>query len=204
MEKCRRQKRPEFTSKNWIYSWLWKSSRIRRQSSRLESFSMNTDIFTSGSTVKILISLKTVFGDSATRRTSFGSWFLVCQRVLPPVFPLQHPWHLQDKTLIILHLPQARLLHQPQLCQATVRLEHEKTWAGQISIQYLCQVNMFSGKNGATRWPSQLKIQNQIKTKTTIYTGATRCVLTYPNDCKNSEKISWMMEFLNAETHTYL
>ena len=26
-----------------------------------------------------------------------------------------------------LHLPQARLLHQPQLCQATVRLEHGKT-----------------------------------------------------------------------------
>ena len=36
--------------------------------------------------------LKTAFGYSATRRTSFRSWFLVCQRVLPPVFPLQHPW----------------------------------------------------------------------------------------------------------------
>ena len=32
--------------------------------------------------------------------------------------------------LIILHLPQARLLHQPQLCQATVRLEHGKIWVG--------------------------------------------------------------------------
>ena len=30
---------------------------------------------------------------------------------------------LQDRKAIILHLPQARLLHQPQLCQATVRLE---------------------------------------------------------------------------------
>ena len=35
--------------------------------------------------------------------------------------------HLQDRRLIILHLPQARLLHQPQLCQATVSLEHVKT-----------------------------------------------------------------------------
>ena len=32
---------------------------------------------------------KTVFEYSATRRTSFRSWFLACQRVLPPVFPLQ-------------------------------------------------------------------------------------------------------------------
>ena len=34
---------------------------------------------------------KTVFGYSATQRTSFRSWFLVCQRVPPPSFPLQHP-----------------------------------------------------------------------------------------------------------------
>ena len=30
----------------------------------------------------------------------------------------------------------------------------------------------------------------------------TRFVPTYRNGCKNSEKISWMIEFLNAETHT--
>ena len=34
---------------------------------------------------------KTAFGYSATQRTSFRSWFLVYQRVLPPVSPLQHP-----------------------------------------------------------------------------------------------------------------
>ena len=33
---------------------------------------------------------KKVFGYNATRRTSFRSWFLVCHRVLPPTFPLQH------------------------------------------------------------------------------------------------------------------
>ena len=37
------------------------------------------------------ISLKTGFGYSAIRKTSYRLWFLVCQRVLPPVFPLQHP-----------------------------------------------------------------------------------------------------------------
>ena len=49
----------------------------------IESFAMNTDTLMNGSTVKNHISLKTVFGDSATRRTSFRSWFLVYQRVLP-------------------------------------------------------------------------------------------------------------------------
>ena len=34
------------------YSWLWKSSRIRQQSYRSESFAMKTDILTNGSTVK--------------------------------------------------------------------------------------------------------------------------------------------------------
>ena len=41
----------------------------------LESFAMKTDILMSGSTVKNHISLKTGFGYSAIRRTSFRSWF---------------------------------------------------------------------------------------------------------------------------------
>ena len=87
MEKCRRMKRPQFMSKNWIYSWQWKSSRIRQQFYRSESFAMNTDTLMNGSTVKKHISLKTVFGYSATQNISFRSWFLVCQRVLPPSLP---------------------------------------------------------------------------------------------------------------------
>ena len=97
----------------------------------------------------------------ATRRTSFRSWFQACHRVLPPVLILQLQWHLQDRSVIILHLPQARLLHQPQLCQATVRLDQKKIRVGLIPIQYLCQVNMLNGKNAETRCPSQPKIPNQ-------------------------------------------
>ena len=84
---------------------------------------MNTDTHTSGSPVKNHIALKTVFGYSATRRTSFLSLFQACQRVLPQACRLQHPWNLQGRKLIILRLPQARLPHQPwhlQLCQAKV------------------------------------------------------------------------------------
>ena len=35
--------------------------------------------------------IKTGFEHSATQRTSFRSWFLVCQRVSPQACPLQHP-----------------------------------------------------------------------------------------------------------------
>ena len=66
---------------------------------------MNTDTHTSGSMVKNHISSKTGFGHSATRRTSLRSWLQACRRVLPPVLILQ------DRRAIILHLPQARLLH---------------------------------------------------------------------------------------------
>ena len=147
-------------------------------------------------TVKNHISLKTVFEYSATRRTSFRSWVFACQRVFPPVFPLQHQWHLQSRRLIILRLPQVHLPHQLWLCQVTVRIEQRQTCVRQIPIQHLCQVHMLNGKYGATRWPSQPKIQNQIKTKTTRKNGATRRVPIYWNGCKNSEKILWMTEFL--------
>ena len=144
MEKCRRMKRPQFKSKNWICSWHWKSSRKRLLSYRSESFATNTDTLMSGSTVKNHISLKTVFGYSATQRISFRSWFLVCQGVLPQAFPLQHPWHLQGRKLIILRLPQAGLPHQPwhlQLCQAKVWQERGPVWdrfLPSICVKWTC------------------------------------------------------------------
>ena len=57
----------------------------------LGSFAMNTDTHTSGSTVKNHISFKTVFEYSVIRKTSYQTWFLVCQRVLPQACLLQHP-----------------------------------------------------------------------------------------------------------------
>ena len=58
---------------------------------RKESFAMNTDTHTSGSTVKNHISLKTGFARNAIRRTSFRSWFHACHRVLPQACFLRHP-----------------------------------------------------------------------------------------------------------------
>ena len=52
MEKCKRMKRQLCMSQNWIYSWLWKSSRTRQQYCRSESFAMITDILMNASMVK--------------------------------------------------------------------------------------------------------------------------------------------------------
>ena len=49
--------------------------------------------------------------------------------------------------------------------------------------------------------PKPIKTQKQLKTKSTRKNVATRCVPTSRNGCKNSEKISWMTEFLNTDSH---
>ena len=89
---------------------------------------------------------------------SFRSCPQACLRVLPPVLILQHQWHLQERKVIILHLPQARLFQQPQLCYATGRFETERIKVQLIPFQCLCHVHMLNGKNGETRCcPSQPK-----------------------------------------------
>ena len=164
---------------------------------------MNTDTHTSGSPVKNHISLKTVFGYSATRKTSYQSWFLVYQRVLPQACLLQHPWHLWGWKLIILILPQARLPHQPWHLQRKLII--------QITLQQSCQAKVWIDKYGETRLllkhqksccKNQPKSQNQRKIRITNRYAETRIIPTYGNGCKNSERILWMKEFLNTETHT--
>ena len=51
---------------------------------------MNTDTHMNGSAVKNHISLKTVFEYSVIRKTSYQTWFLVYQRVLPQARLPQH------------------------------------------------------------------------------------------------------------------
>ena len=138
------------------------------ESYRSESFAMNTDTLTSGSTVKNHISLKTVFGYSVIRRTSYQSWFLVYQRVLPQACLLQHPWHLQGRKLIILRLPQAHLPQHPWHLQRRLII--------QITLQQSCQVKVWIDKYGETRilLNKTSKIQK-------------------PNENENADK--WLQEF---------
>ena len=49
---------------------------------------------------------------------------------------------------------------------------------------------------------NQPKPKNQIKMRITSENGKTRVIPINQNGCKNSERILWMTEFLNAETHT--
>ena len=56
------------------------------------------------------ISLKTVFGYSATPRTSFLSWFQDCQ-IRPLDLTHQLRGHFQDRGVITQHLLPARLRH---------------------------------------------------------------------------------------------
>ena len=58
--------------------------------------------------------IKKGFEYNATRRTSFLSWFQACQQIRLRDLIHQLQGHLQNKRVIVLHLPQARLLHQLQ------------------------------------------------------------------------------------------
>ena len=169
----------QFMSKNWIYSWQWKFSRTRQQFYRSESFATNTDTLASGSPFKNDISSKTVFEYSVIRKTSYQSWFLVYQRVLPQACLLQHPWHLQRRLIIQITLQQS--------CLA-------KVWIDKYGE------NRILLKHQTSCWIIQPK--TQIKMRITSKYGETRIIPTYWNGCKNSERILWMTEFLNAEAHT--
>ena len=80
----------------------------------------------------------------------------------------------------------------------------------QITIQQSSHVKVWIVKHGGTRsflkhqkscYMNQPKSQNQIKMRITNRYGESR-IQTYQNGCKNSQRILWMKEFLNAETHT--
>ena len=60
-----------------------------------------------------------------------------------------------------------------------LRFEHVKIWKGQIAIQRRGQVHMLNEQNGATR-----------------------CIPIFRMAARIQKKISWMTEFLIAETHT--
>ena len=143
---------------------------------------------------------KTVFEYSVIRKTSDQSWFLVYQRVLPQACLLQHPWHLQGRKFIIPSLPQARLPQHPWHLQRRLII--------QIILQQSYQAKVWIDKYGETRillkrqkscWINQPKSQ---KMRITNRYGETRVIPTYRNGCKSSQRILWMTEFLNAETHT--
>ena len=109
------------------------------------------------------ISLRTGFGYSATRRTSFLSWFQACQRVRPPVLIIQLQGHLQDRRGLVPHLLQARLRHQQH--QVIMRLEKERIELKVIPLQCLCQLMLMIERSNPL-WTKPTNIsQKQTKRK---------------------------------------
>ena len=107
------------------------------------------------------------------QRTSCRSWFLVCQRVLPPVFPLQHPWHLQGRKLIILRFPQAHLL---------------PTLTGSSDSETGAQEDL----SGIDSYPVTVSSKHvERKERGDLYR----------NGCKNSGKILWMTVPEHRDSH---
>ena len=57
---------------------------------------------------------------------------------------------------------------------------------------------------GTDHHPACESVERQVRGRMRITNRfrETRIIPTYRNGCKNSERILWMIEFLNAETHT--
>ena len=106
----------------------------------------------SGSTVKNHISFKTVFGYSATRRTSFRSWFLVYQRVLPQVAhsstsmtpsrqEIDHPTSSSSSST-------SPTMTSSTVSSDSVARQERGDLCGIDSYPVLCQVNMLKARTG--------------------------------------------------------
>ena len=165
---------------------------------------MKTDILMNGSMVKNHISLKTGFGYSATRRTSFRSWLQAClssssssgshsTSMTPSRQESNHPTSSSSSST------------SPTTTGSSDSETREREDLSGIDSHPVS----VSSSNVDLEWrdppfasiPSQPKTQNQMKMKPR-QNGKTRRVLTSRSGCKNSEKIWWMMNFQYTETLT--
>ena len=157
-----------------------------------------------------------VFEYSAIRKTSYRSWFLVYQRVRPQACLLQHPWYLQGRILIILTSSSSSST-SPTVTSSTVSsdseagqerrdpcgIDHHPAIVSSECVERQVQRDPYSSETSEEQLLTKpTKIPKPKKKKITIKNGETRIIPTYRNGCKNSERILWMTEFLNAETHT--
>ena len=224
MEKCRRLKRPQCTSKNWIYSWLCESPRKHASSS-----------YRSESIARKALRWNWIFlwVDQRSKTTShekrdsdtlqhgelrFRSWFQACQRVHPPGLFLQSPWHLQDRGVINYPTSSSSSSSSPTTTASSdsetrEREDRTESDASPVPVsspneEMIEQGDPLSAAESGKRSQAGQKNLKPLKEETTRERRDTRClllsqaVLKSGSGCKNSEKILWMKEFLNTETHT--
>ena len=175
---------------------------------------MNTDTLTSGSTVKNHISLKN--GIRIQCKTENFVPFVVLGLSTSSFSSLPSSTSMTPLRQEIDHpKSSSRSSTSPSMTSSTVSKvwidKNGETCTGWITIPQSCPVNVWKGKNGETRtllkrqkscWLNQPKSWNQIRIRITSEYGKTRIIPMYRNGCKNSERILWVTEFLNAETHT--
>ena len=138
---------------------------------------MNMDTHMSGSTVNNHIPLEMGFEYSAIRKNSYQSWFLVYLRLL-----------------------QASTSSTPS-CQEIDHSDHHPAIESNESVDRQARGDPFTSETPEELLHKPTKIPKPRTMRITIRYVQTR-IQTHQNGCKNSEKILWMNEFLNTETHT--
>ena len=181
MVKCRSMKRPQCMSRSWIYSCQWKSSRIRQQFYRSESLAMNTDTHTSGSMAKKPHLIK-----NGIRRQCNTENFVP---IVVPGLSASSSSSSSTSTPMTSSTDNDHSDHPPAIVQAKVWIDKYGETRVLLRHQKSC-------------WINQPKSQNQLSMRITNRYWETRILPSYRNGCKNSERILWMKEFLNTETHT--
>ena len=79
--------------------------------------------------------------------------------------------------------------------------DHHPAIVSSESVERQVRRDPFTSETSEELSHEPTKIPKPIKMRITKRYGEAR-IPTYPNGCKNSERISWMKEFLNTETHT--
>ena len=146
-----------------------------------------TDILMSGST-------ETGVEYNVIRRTSFRSWFQACHRVLHPVLILRPKTSISSSSSST--SPPTTVLSESE-----TREREDQSGIDSYPVPVSSSQVEEMIERGDPLLPKPTKNTKPNKDQTTIE-RENRCVPTSRSDCKNSEKIWWMTEFLNTETHT--
>ena len=166
-------KRQQVTSKNLVHSFHWKSSKIRQQCCRSESFARITEIHMSVPTLKNHLSLTTVLGKCNTEN---------------------------NVPIVVSGLLTTSSSSSSSGSTSPTSLPQESTGSTPIPASIECESADEQARSNPSCNPT--KDQNPTKMWTMNRYGATSHFPKYVDGCKNSKRILWMKSLLRVETHT--
>ena len=186
---------------------------------------MNTDTHTSGSTVKNHISLKNGIRIQCYTEyfvpivvpgvwTSSSSSLLSSTPMTPSRQEIDHP---KSSSSSFTSTPMTSSTeidhsdHPPAIVSSEsvdrgdpYGMDHHPAAVSSESVERQELGDPYSSETSQELLNKPTKIPKPIKMRITSENGKTRVIPTYRNGCKNAERILWMKEFLNTETHTRL